>query len=82
MSHYKCNEKTATSIQPMKNTFLLMLEGIWKVLKYMSEEMHSVRCTNDNDLRKDSKHCERNSNRHQQAEQIYFPRYDVWEVAQ
>jgi len=48
----------------------------------MSEEMHSVRCTNDNDLGKDSKHCERNSNRHPQAEQIHFLRYDVWEVSQ
>lgn len=31
MPHYKCNgkeKKKATSIQPMKNAFLLMLEGI------------------------------------------------------
>lgn len=75
-------KKNPTSIQTMKNAFLLMLEGIREVLKYMSQEMHSVRCTNDNDLGKDPKHCERNSNRHQQAEQIHFLRYYVWEVSQ
>lgn len=33
MSHYKCNEKTATSIQPMKNTFTVDARGHMKSVK-------------------------------------------------